>query len=296
MADKCYVVYQLNGVDSKGQLLQYTGNVEVFRWQTREQAAGVRLTYHISKKLHCLQDLVPTSARMEALSPRLKLDDALELEAVRTVVSFHSARNKAVSRGGPYCLKHLSRADQDELSALSEICELPSWSAKVERLRKLVSAWKHSSSMKRHLDDKCYRCGKLDWRNCGCRSARQNIQSSNTASLNSHTSSPHAHIARAMKAVVKSRSGTRYVPVALALRKRRIGRDPTKRRSGKTKSGAAKLNALGLTPNELPWKLFKYGKTPAQTVTDINKKHWKKRKHANVGSKLNTRKGFRSSR
>lgn len=283
MADKSYVVYQLNGVDSQGQLLEYTGNVEVFLWQNRVQAAEVRLKWHISQKLSCLQDLVPNSAKIEWLSPRLKLADVLELEAVRTVVSYHSARKNVMSRGGPYCLKNLGRADQNELSALSEVCDLPSWSAKVQRLRKLVSTWKNSSSMKRHLDDKCYRCGKLDWRNCGCRAARQTIQSSNSSSNTNNASSSHAKSACAMKVVMKSRSGTRYVPVALADRKRRIGRDPSKSRSGKpgvTKCGAARLKDLGLKPNGRRWKKFKYGKKAAEEVTKINQRHWRKRKQA----------------
>ena len=81
----------------------------------------MRLTWHISHRLKCLEDLVPSSAVMEVLSPRLKIKDVLELEAVHTIVSYHQPGDH-ICRGGPYCLKKLTTADKEELHALLEIC------------------------------------------------------------------------------------------------------------------------------------------------------------------------------
>ena len=116
MAGKVFIVYKLRGEDNSGELLEYTGIVEVYSWQTLKQAAGVRGAWHISHRLRCLEDLVPSSVVLDVLSPRCQLDDALALEAVHTVMAYsHDSR----ARGGAILSQAFAKATATGTQGLS---------------------------------------------------------------------------------------------------------------------------------------------------------------------------------
>jgi hypothetical protein len=163
LAEQAFIVYRLTGKDEERRSIQYFGSVEVYEQQLRQEAADLRVTWHLSKRLRCLEGLIGKTAKAEVLSNRLPLSEALALEAAHTVVA-HQA--DPTSRGGPYCLKRLHDKDEQELKDLAEICDIASWITKVSRLQTLVPSWKSTSSMKRHLSNSCYKCGAKNWKTC----------------------------------------------------------------------------------------------------------------------------------
>jgi hypothetical protein len=267
LAEQAFIVYRLTGKDEERRSIQYFGSVEVYEQQLRQEAADLRVTWHLSKRLRCLEGLIGKTAKAEVLSNRLPLSEALAFEAAHTVVA-HQA--DPTSRGGPYCLKRLHDKDEQELKDLAEICDIASWTTKVSRLQTLVSSWKSTSSMKRHLSNSCYKCGAKNWKTCNCRTKclMHSVQENSSA----------ARATLAMKSCSKSRSGSRQ-PMA---RVRRVGRDPMKKRksgkSGKGKSGASRRKDLGLTPGTNEFNEFKYGTEAKSNVMKINENQYKKRK------------------
>ena len=159
MSSKCHCVYLLSGKTASGADVEYYGTVQVFDWQTCEQAAQSRRSRHLapSSKVHCLAQLQRRTAKITPITHRLDLDEALAHEAVRTIVAFHTSDQNTLARGGPYCRINLPAADRAELSNLQEICNAPSWAEKVILLRELALRFPRTSSMRIHLEDRCFK-------------------------------------------------------------------------------------------------------------------------------------------
>ena len=246
--------------------------------------------------MRCLANLDARTARVEVLSQRLGLEEALQRELCHTVIRW---QQNSAAGGGPYCLERLPTSDREELEALSVITECPSWSSKMKKLEEVVATFDRNSSAKQHLLNLCYKCRKKNWKKCSCKSGQgfRPCRATSSSSSSGGSISDSREKAAAMKSqvvaasakscVMKSRSGTRWIPVTDATRKRRVGRDPEKSRSGrktgKSESGAARLKNLvaqGMKPNGCAWKKFKNGRNAARKVQKINERHYKKRAQA----------------
>lgn len=277
------IVYLLTGKDSSGKCLKYNGAVACYRHETREEAARWRLGKHLdsSTRLPCLKDLQTRTAQIEVVSTRMPLKDAHLLEACHTVVNYLGDK---ASRGGPYCRRQLSSQDEQELSELAVVAEETSWKSRVAKLCKIVSSFEPSSSMRRHLENRCFRCGEKNWKTCSCRQ-RKAVQPPREAAVPVQSkpvvvkSIPMAVMKKSLPLlplVEKSRSGKRP-PMK---RVRRVGLDPNKSRSGsrgKKESGASRLKRLKVPRNSKKWKRFKNGKEAAANVSQYNAKQYRKR-------------------
>ena len=124
-------------------------------------------------------------------------------------------------------------------------CALDVWRAFCSELIQRAHSLEHS--------------GKPGWRTCGCKTSKHSLHGGPV---------PLAPLVKKPKNVVmkSTRSGTGYTRLSPEQRKRRIGRDPAKPRSGKGGKGVAKRlsgclkrKKLGLRPHGKEWKRHKFG-------------------------------------
>lgn len=126
---KRYTCYELTGKYSNGDALVYCGMVEILPRQTRQEACAWRLGVHKLKPKFCLSSVDAASLKICPAGPVFFNEEEAWLhEAVLTIISWHSFRG--VTRGGPYVLKQLEKANLDELRGLAGICDLASFAAK----------------------------------------------------------------------------------------------------------------------------------------------------------------------
>jgi hypothetical protein len=124
-----YTCYEMTGKYSNGDALVYCGMVEILPRQTRQEACAWRLGMHKSKPKFCLSSVDAASLKICPAGPVFFNEEEAWLhEAVLTIISWHSFRG--VTRGGPYVLKQLEKANLDELRGLAGICDLTSFAAK----------------------------------------------------------------------------------------------------------------------------------------------------------------------
>ena len=80
------------------------------------------------------------------------------------------AWNKSeTARGGPFVLRDLPAGAIAELKALSSICSLKSWSQMREQAASIIAGFRRDGWSRRHIEDRCFRCGGPDWTTCSCR-------------------------------------------------------------------------------------------------------------------------------
>jgi hypothetical protein len=274
---KDFIVYHLTGLTLDREIVDYTGYVKVLPWQTNQEAANWRLERHLKEPKFCLKNLAAKTAEVTVLTSRITHEEALVMEAVRTVV-FFSVNPKA--RGGPYCLSKLPAQDSAELQALTVICQQSSWSDKARELKTLASRLPGKSSLRRHLEDRCYKCGLASWKSCACRVSTvvpsQTVPMPVAAVMKKSAPSSSSSSSLASATAMKSRSGKRKT-----IRTRRVGRDPAKKRSGsrcgKKKSGCQRRKEQNLKKGSKQFQRAKWGHEAKQNVQNANKAAYAKR-------------------
>jgi hypothetical protein len=296
--EKDCVCYLLTGQERDGEPVEYWGEVTVLARQTIQEAVDWRLSKHLKCRKFCLSQLDPKRASCKAVGHRLSRPDALLQEAALTIVAWHS---NSKARGGPYVLKHLTDMDKEELHKLKVICDLVTWSEKRSKLKEIAESLPGKSRLRRHLEDRCFRCGQSAWRSCPCR--KRNSLVVNTGLCSSAAASTSHQVPRESSAPMWSqrvapmasatRSRQKAAPVVSAKRSRSVAsssRQPTMKaktprdrknrdRSGEQqKSGAQKLKERGMTSKCPGYKTFKWGKKPGEAIMKANKNYKPKRR------------------
>lgn len=99
---------------------------------------------------------------------RVELEDALALEVAETVLS----PKWPTSRGGPYCVKHLTTAMVGEIKLLQDALASKRYQQdKVQAVRDVAATLPKNSPLVKHLRNRCYQCDG-PFQSCGCSRTR----------------------------------------------------------------------------------------------------------------------------
>ena len=278
MASWC-TCYKLLGKTFAGQEVQYYGQVAVGFSQTSQDAADYRNSMHKSCRKWCLSQVNPATMSCTAVGHKLSPQDVLLQEVVLTVIAWHA---DDTVRGGPYTLRHLLSSQLEELHTLKAICELRTFAAQRLRVKEIALRMPVSSSLRRHVEDRCYQCSRPGWKTCPCRGQQKKslVFGGGSCIANSGSSSSSNDVVsllmqpQAMFAAKKRASGKR-VPMVRA-RHYMKSTAPLKPKTGCSRL-KGKIKGRKLVANSVPSLEFKYGTEYEANRRTANAKHYRKR-------------------
>jgi len=218
-----------------GRKALYIGCVEVLTQQSCQDAADYRLGEHQRNRKWCLKDVAASSMSCTAVGQRLPAEQALLQETVLTVQAMknHKDHKGVVVRGGPYCYSELSKHMLEELEELRAILNLRTFAQQRAKVAEIAEGMPATSSLRAHVEDRCYQCKKPGWKACPCRGQIKNNLVPLQVSLLRLPKEPVG---------LKKRASGKRAPKARAKRyMKRTSASPMKRRSGKSKSGHRRL-------------------------------------------------------
>jgi hypothetical protein len=283
MASGC-TCYKLTGKTFDGQEVQYYGQVAVGFSQTNQDAADYRNRIHKSCRKWCLSRVDPATMSCTAVGHKLWPQDALLQEVVLTVIAWHA---DDTVRGGPYTLRHMLPSQVEELNALKVICELRTYAAQRLRVKEIAMRMPVSSSLRRHVEDRCYQCSRPGWKTCPCRGQKKNslvhgggsrIASSSSISSGSSSSNAVSLLMQpqAVFALKKRASGKRVPMMRAKHYMKKTARAPQKPKNGCSRL-KDKIRHRKLVKNSVPALEFKYGTMYVANRQTVNAKHYRKR-------------------
>jgi len=284
MAEWC-TCYVLEGKTDDGKVQRYYGQCGVKHYQTSQEAADWRNEKHKSCRKWCLSHVDPGSMKCTALGNQLCPEDALLQETVLMVIAYQTDETV---RGGPYVLRHLLSSQRSELGKLEAICKLRTYSEQRKRVAEIAKSMPLMSSLRAHVEDRCFQCKRPGWKTCPCRGQRKNNLvpggNSSNSSSSSASSSKLVSLLKQPKEVfaMKRRASGKRPPKARAKHyMKRVVASPMKRWSGKSQSGARrlkdKIRTRKLVKNSDDAKKFRHGKKFAENRVHTNAQHYMKR-------------------
>jgi hypothetical protein len=267
--------YELTGKFTDGRKVLYIGCVEVLTQQNCQDAADYRLGEHQRKRKWCLKDVAASSMSCTAVGQRLPAEQALLQETVLTVQAMknHKDHKGVVVRGGPYCYSELSKNMLEELEELRAIFNLRTFAQQRAKVAEIAQGMPTTSSLRAHVEDRCYKCKKPGWKTCPCRAQVKSNPVPLQVSLLRPPKEPVAMRKRASGKRAPKARATHYM--------KRNSASPMKRRSGKSKSGhlrlQEKIDGKVFKKNSPDAKAFVHGTEFQDNRSRANAKQYSKR-------------------
>ena len=271
MAEDPCVCYKLSGVSWDHTAILYFGYVKVLPWQTLPEACTWRLQTHVKSLKYCIADLKPPSMSKQHLGTRIPESKALVMEAVYTICAWaqHREDDSIRVRGGPYVLKSFPTA---EASLLEPIAAEGSWESRALKLEEICCGLPAHSLIRRHLKQECFKCGKANWKLCGCKIGKAALWPQPSVANSSLTPAPalwksSLGLSSGLLLPVKaSSSSTSSASSAFLLPVKKGGRGP-KGRSGSRMSGSRSYSGKSLCGNKSRKRLGV--RSPSQTYINL---------------------------
>ena len=212
-----------------------------------------------------------------AVGHKLCPQDALLQEVVLTVIAW---RADDTVRGGPYTFRHLLPSQVEELHTLKVICELRTYATQRLRVKEIAMLVPVSSSLRRHVEDRCYQCSRPGWKTCPCRGQKKSLVlggGSRIASSNSSSSSNVVSLLmqpQALFGMQKRASGKRVPMVRAKHYMKKAARAPLKSKSG-CNNLKDKIRHRKMANKSVPAMEFKYGSRYEANRRTVNAKHYR---------------------
>jgi hypothetical protein len=158
MASRKFTCYVLKFVTVDREPREYYGQTELKRSRTQEEACEVRMQYHLSKPLHCLERGVRSSFEIEALGRPMSKHNVLLQEAINTAAAM---KDDASVRGACFSCRVLGSHLRNAAQHISRVCKNLEGQQARDALQAYAAKLDSDHPLSKHLADLPYKDADL---------------------------------------------------------------------------------------------------------------------------------------